>query len=57
MGRSTRCGLLASVGLLAAGGLAGSAVANADALAYLVNVTVRPGYDFTSAEDALAYGH
>lgn len=57
MGRSTRYGLLASVGLLAAGCLAGSAVANADALAYLVNVTVRPGYDFTSAEDALAYGH
>jgi hypothetical protein len=28
-----------------------------NALAYLVNVTVRPGYDFASADDALAYGH
>jgi hypothetical protein len=28
----------------------------ADLVAYLVNVTVRPGYDFASAENALAYG-
>jgi Protein of unknown function (DUF732) len=31
--------------------------ARADAVAYLVNVTVRPGYHFASADDALAYGH
>jgi hypothetical protein len=31
--------------------------AGADAVAYLVNVTVRPGYNFASADDALAYGH
>ena len=31
--------------------------AHADAVAYLVNVTVRPGYNFANADDALAYGH
>jgi Protein of unknown function (DUF732) len=31
--------------------------ARADAVAYSVNVTVRPGYNFASADDALAYGH
>ncbi|WP_319448750.1 MULTISPECIES: DUF732 domain-containing protein [unclassified Mycobacterium] len=31
--------------------------ASADAAAYLLNVTVRPGYDFANADAALAYGH
>lgn len=31
--------------------------AQADAVAYLVNVTVRPGYHFANADAALAYGH
>lgn len=31
--------------------------AHADAVAYLVNVTVRPGYNFATADAALAYGH
>ena len=31
--------------------------ARADAVAYLVNVTVRPGYNFPNADAALAYGH
>jgi hypothetical protein len=31
--------------------------ANADAVAYLVNVTMRPGYGFASADDALSYGN
>jgi Protein of unknown function (DUF732) len=31
--------------------------ARADVVAYLVNVTVRPGYHFANADDALAYGH
>jgi len=31
-------------------------VAHADPVAYLVNVTVRPGYNFANAEHALAYG-
>ncbi len=29
----------------------------ADLVAYLVNVTVRPGYNFASAHHALSYGH
>lgn len=33
-----------------------STAAHADAVAFLVNVTVRPGYNFVSAEAALAYG-
>lgn len=37
--------------------LAGAPNAIADDVAYLVNVTVRPGYNFASAEHALAYGH
>ncbi len=31
--------------------------ASADDVAYLVNVTVRPGYNFPNADAALAYGH
>jgi hypothetical protein len=31
--------------------------AKADTLAYLVNVTVRPGYNFANADQALAYGY
>lgn len=30
--------------------------AHADAVAYLVNVTVRPGYNFANADDAIGYG-
>ena len=50
-------GVLAVVSAVAAAALAGAASANADAVAYLVNVTVRPGYNFANADDALAYGH
>lgn len=39
-----------------AAGLVGSPVARSDATAYLVNVTVRPGYSFANAEHALGYG-
>jgi hypothetical protein len=35
----------------------GSPRAHADTVAYLVNVTVRPGYNFANAADALSYGH
>jgi hypothetical protein len=45
---------LAGVG---AATLAGAPAAHADAVAYLVNVTVRPGYNFANADQALAYGH
>jgi hypothetical protein len=31
--------------------------AGVDAVAYLLNVTVRPGYNFANADEALAYGH
>lgn len=36
--------------------LASTPLAHADATAYLVNVTVRPGYHFANSEDALGYG-
>jgi hypothetical protein len=39
-----------------AAAVVGSPVARSDATAYLVNVTVRPGYSFANAEQALAYG-
>jgi hypothetical protein len=34
-----------------------AAPATGDATAYLVNVTVRPGYHFADAQQALAYGY
>lgn len=37
--------------------LAAPSTAAADAVAYLLNVTVRPGYNFANADQALAYGH
>lgn len=48
--------------MLAAAGAAVTSVtaappAAADATAYLINVTVRPGYNFANADDALGYGH
>lgn len=33
------------------------AAASADTIAYLVNVTVRPGYHFGGPDDALRYGY
>lgn len=49
--------LLTAAAPLATAVLGGSFTARADAVAYLVNVTVRPGYHFANAADALAYGH
>lgn len=52
--------------ILIAAALGGAAVlgatvtaqpARADSVAYLVNVTVRPGYNFPNADAALAYGY
>lgn len=34
-----------------------AAPAHADTVAYLVNVTVRPGYNFPNADAALSYGY
>jgi hypothetical protein len=50
--------LLGGLALAAAGVVAAQSVppARADAVAYLVNVTVRPGYNFANADAALAYG-
>jgi Protein of unknown function (DUF732) len=36
--------------------LASPPSAHADVVAYLVNVTVRPGYNFANADDAVRYG-
>jgi hypothetical protein len=38
-------------------GLVAAPQAQADAAAYLLNVTVRPGYNFANADAALGYGH
>ena len=46
-----------AVSALAAAGMVEAGSARADAVAYLVNVTVRPGYNFANANAALAYGH
>lgn len=43
--------------LLAGGAVIGAAPAGADVVAYLVNVTVRPGYNFPNADAALGYGY
>jgi hypothetical protein len=45
---------VAAAGIVMAFSLAPSA--NADVVAYLVNVHVRPGYNFPSAEAAIGYG-
>lgn len=37
--------------------LGSASAAHADTVAYLVNVTVRPGYNFANADQALSYGH
>ncbi|MBB3600399.1 hypothetical protein FHT40_000032 [Mycolicibacterium sp. BK556] len=46
----------ATAAMLSSAGVFLSSTAHADAIAYLVNVTVRPGYNFSSADDALSYG-
>jgi opacity protein-like surface antigen len=47
--------LAVAVALSAA--LAAAPTAHADQVGYLVNVTVRPGYNFGNADDALSYGY
>lgn len=48
--------LLAALAL-AVVALAAAPAAHADQVAYLVNVTVRPGYDFPTPDAALGYGY
>lgn len=45
------------VGLCAAATTVAAAPSCADPVGYLVNVTMRPGYDFADADAALDYGH
>ena len=50
------------IGPLAIAALSGvvvsqAAPARADVVAYLLNVTVRPGYNFANADQAIAYGN
>jgi hypothetical protein len=56
--RASRLAGLAAivVAMCAAVGL-NTTTARADAVAYLVNVTVRPGYNFPNAQAALDYGY
>ena len=43
-------------GLFSTAALVAAPTANADVVAYLVNVTVRPGYNFPNADVAIDYG-
>ncbi|MCV7368149.1 hypothetical protein CRI77_06370 [Mycolicibacterium duvalii] len=45
-----------SVGLLSSAALVAAPPVHADEVAYLVNVHVRPGYNFPNADAALGYG-
>lgn len=49
--------ILIAAALTAVAALGAPATARADSVAYLVNVTVRPGYNFPNADAALAYGY
>ncbi|SPM34791.1 hypothetical protein BN1232_05892 [Mycobacterium rhizamassiliense] len=44
-------------GLFGVAAVAVTPNAHADVVAYLLNVTVRPGYNFANADAALSYGH
>lgn len=57
-----RTGLKATIvstlaGAALAGGLATPAVASADQIGYIINVTLRPTYNFANAQAALDYGY
>jgi Protein of unknown function (DUF732) len=54
--RHTLITVALSTGCIVVGGIAAASDATADETAYLVNVTVRPGYHFASAQTALSYG-
>lgn len=47
----------AAVVCAAVAGLATAQTATADSVGYLVNVTVRPGYNFPNPDAALSYGY
>jgi hypothetical protein len=49
--------MVASIVLIMLTLVTGIARARADSVAYLIDVTVRPGYNFANADDALGYGN
>jgi Protein of unknown function (DUF732) len=54
--RKTSREMLCGMAFVVVGGVLCAPQARADEVAYLVNVTVRPGYHFANADDALGYG-
>lgn len=57
LGKSPASVLVAFAGLFGAAAVSVTPCAHADVVAYLVNVTVRPGYNFANADAALNYGN
>ena len=49
--------LVVSIVLIMFSLVSGIQRAHADSVAYLIDVTVRPGYNFANADDALGYGY
>lgn len=56
-GKPFTIGVLAGLALFGGESVAELPHASADHIAYLINVKVRPGYNFASDEEALDYGH
>ena len=55
---ASRLMIACTVGVFGASGcLAAAQTARADTVAYLVNITARPGYNFPDAQTALDYGY
>ena len=54
--RTQLMALMTAPTMLCPGTITAAAPARADPVAYLVNVTVRPGYNFANADAALDYG-
>jgi hypothetical protein len=54
--RTLPLALMCGIALVLGGGALSAPRARADEVAYLVNVTVRAGYHFANADDALSYG-
>jgi hypothetical protein len=52
----TATGVAVTAALWGVAGVVAPTYAHADTVAYLVNVTVRPGYNFASPDAAISYG-
>jgi hypothetical protein len=50
-------GVIAALACAAGAGVVAAAPAQADDIGYLINVTLRPGYNFANAQAALDYGN